>query len=182
MPDQEPVRVADMTRAYEEPHPSSLAPATHPINPMVVFTVIYAFNDITEEMGPTRFVPGSHLSGRQPDPDAQYQEIAPELSRGSAVVFDGRLWHGGSLNQSGRPRPAVLMGYTGPQFRPILNFPFGLRSEVAEKLPDDVRKILGFRVRNGYGATDDFSALFATPGRENTGSLEEPETRDSPAE
>ena len=161
--------VASLTR--NDVDQGDVEPATHPINPMVVMTVIYALVDITSEMGPTRFVPGSHLTGRVPEPDAVFDEVVPEVSAGSAVIFDGRIWHGAAPNLSNHSRYTVLLGYTGPQFRPILNYPFGLRPEVADSLTDEMRDVLGYKIWNGYGATNDFTSRHATGGLENTGEM-----------
>ncbi len=169
MPGEDHWPVASLTR--KDIDKGGVEPATHPINPMVVMTVIFALDDITMDMGPTRFVPGSHLTGRIPDPDGVYDEDVPEVARGSAVIFDGRLWHGAAPNVSNKPRYTALLGYTGPQFRPILNYPFGLRPEVAESLADEMRDVLGYRVWNGYGATNDFTSKYATGGSGNTGIL-----------
>ena len=169
MPGEDYMRVASLTR--KDTDGGSVEPATQPINPMVVMTVIYALVDITAEMGPTRFVPGSHLTGRIPDPEAIFDEDVPEVRSGSAVVFDGRIWHGAAPNLSNQSRYTVLLGYTGPQFRPILNYPFGLRPEVADSLSDEMRDVLGYKIWNGYGATNDFTSRHATGGMENTGVL-----------
>lgn len=150
---------------------SSPAPAEDPINPQVTLTTLYALVDITADMGPTRFVPGSHLSGGLPRDDMDYDEVSPELTRGSAVVFDGRIWHGAATNRSDRNRFTVLVLYTGPQFRQIANFSYGLRPEIAEHLPDEIKDVLGYRLWNGYGATEDYSATYATPGTHNAGLL-----------
>ena len=73
----------------------------------VTLTSLYALVDIDTEMGPTRFVPGSHLSGGLPDDDREYYEISPELERGSAVVFDGRDVGREHLVVRGRLAPAL---------------------------------------------------------------------------
>jgi len=155
----------------DQPGEALPAPARRPIPPMVTLTTIYALVDIPIDMGPTRFVRASHLSGKQPDPNLNYDDVAPEVARGSAVVFDGRTWHGAAANVSDKIRYTTIMAYTGPQFRPILNFPFGLRSDVAASLTDAQKKVLGFKIWNGYGATNDFSSTFATPGSQNIGEL-----------
>lgn len=157
---------ADIER--KQPGLASPAPANQPISPQVTLTTLYALVDITAEMGPTRFVPGSHLSGGLPIDGMVYDEVSPELARGGAVVFDGRIWHGAAANQSDKERHTVLVLYTGPQFRQIANFAYGLRPEVASGLTDGARDVLGYRLWNGYGATEDYGATYATPGSDNT--------------
>jgi ectoine hydroxylase-related dioxygenase (phytanoyl-CoA dioxygenase family) len=146
---------------------ASPEPANHPISPQVTLTSLYALVDIDTEMGPTRFVPGSHLSGGLPEDNRAYDEISPEMERGSAVVFDGRIWHGAAANRSQKERHTVLVLYTGPQFRQIANFSYGLRPEVSSGFSDEIRDVLGYRLWNGYGATEDYGADYASPGIEN---------------
>lgn len=169
MPDGPRMPAASIER--KQPGLASPDAADHPIAPQVTLTALYALVDITREMGPTRFVPGSHLSGGLPDDNLTYDEVAPEVSRGTALVFDGRIWHGASANRSDKERQTVLVLYTGPQFRQIANFSYGLRPDVSSGLADEARDVLGFRTWNGYGATEDYAADYATPGTENTGFL-----------
>ena len=79
--------------------------------PLVANTAIY-LQDMRDEAGPLYVVPGSHLWNREPSPDEVEAELPGELklplSRGSAVIFHGRLWHTGSSNASGRPRRAIF--------------------------------------------------------------------------
>lgn len=150
---------------------ASPEPANHPISPQVTLTTLYALVDITTEMGPTRFVPGSHLSGGLPDDNRVYDEVSPELARGSAVVFDGRIWHGAAENRSEKERHTVVVLYTGPQFRQIANFSYGLRPEVSSGLTNEIRDVLGYRLWNSYGATEDYGAEYASPSGENPGVL-----------
>lgn len=169
MPGDPHERVADIQRSVDRFGPPTRA--DRPIAPPAAVNAIYALEDVTADMGPTRFVPGSHLSGNLPDPDENIDAVSPPLAKGSAIFFDGRLWHGASPNVGTRSRWAVLVTYTGPQFRTILNLPLGLREEVVNGLTNELRALLGFKVWRGYGATEDFSAEFATPGSANTGIL-----------
>lgn len=79
-------------------------------------TAIIALTDFTPENGSTVVVPGSHLR-----PDIQRRAGALERHpdqihlvgrAGTAFVFDGHVLHGGSINRSGRPRPALQVTWT----------------------------------------------------------------------
>jgi len=169
MPGEQQMPVADISRDQVGlEHPT---PATRPIAPRAVMTTLYALADVTADMGPTRLVPGSHLSGGIPRQDREYETVAPELNKGDAVVFDGRLWHGANPNRSRQDRLTALILYTGPQFRQLTNYTYGLRPEVAANLSDAARDVFGYRLWNAYGATDDYSATYATPGELATGEL-----------
>ncbi|HEY6740519.1 MAG TPA: phytanoyl-CoA dioxygenase family protein [Actinopolymorphaceae bacterium] len=74
---------------------------------------IWLLDDFTTTNGATRVVPGSHRSGRMPademaDPaDPHPDEVRLLGPAGTVVVFNSHLWHGGTLNGSGRPRRAL---------------------------------------------------------------------------
>jgi ectoine hydroxylase-related dioxygenase (phytanoyl-CoA dioxygenase family) len=74
---------------------------------------IWLLDDFTADNGATRVVPGSHRSDTvprlaMPDPTAAHPDqvllIAPA---GTVVVINSHLWHGGTVNHTGRPRRAL---------------------------------------------------------------------------
>jgi Phytanoyl-CoA dioxygenase (PhyH) len=83
-------------------------------------TVIVPLVDMNAETGSTRVWPGTHRM-----PLAQLHDVTPEdpvVPRGSALLFDYRLQHGGVGNRSGRVRPILSLVYGRPWFRDPLNF------------------------------------------------------------
>lgn len=96
-----------------------------PSEPSVVVTAIWLLDDFTPTNGATRLIPGSHRTSgslprsmRQPrsrHPDQQLV-VAPA---GSALVFNGHLWHSGTRNESNAPRRVlqcqfVVRGFARP--------------------------------------------------------------------
>lgn len=87
--------------------------------PFVVVTAIFMLDDFTEDNGPTRVVPGSHLTRRAvpkslAQPLARHPEERLVVGRaGSALVMNGHLWHSGTENRSSGPRRAVQMVVCG---------------------------------------------------------------------
>ena len=73
----------------------------------------WLLDDFTNENGATRLVPGSHRSGKRPedvmaDPAAPHpDEMLLNAPAGTVVVFNAHMWHGGTLNRTGKPRRAV---------------------------------------------------------------------------
>ena len=61
--------------------------------------------------------------------------------------------------------------WSAPFIRQLLNFPYGLRPEVANDLSRHERALMGFRAWETYGTSDEFGAEWARPGRDNTGEL-----------
>jgi len=73
--------------------------------PIYLITAHYYLEDMVEELGPTLFVPGSHLSGRPPRPEETgWRGVGPRsanVKAGSCVMFRSDVWHSGSPNLSG---------------------------------------------------------------------------------
>src|SRR5262249_25494474 len=89
-----------------------------PSGPFLLVTTLWLLDDFTPNNGATRLIPGSHRMPRPlPKPMQQPERRHPDqkvilAEAGSALVFNGHLWHGGTRNDAGRRR-RVLQG----QFR-----------------------------------------------------------------
>jgi ectoine hydroxylase-related dioxygenase (phytanoyl-CoA dioxygenase family) len=74
---------------------------------------IWLIDEFTPANGPTRVIPGSHRSEQLPgqvlaDPWAPHPDEVKVLgSAGTVVIFNAHMWHGGTLNSTGRPRRAL---------------------------------------------------------------------------
>lgn len=74
---------------------------------------IWLLDDFSVENGATRIVPGTHLNGQLPqdvldDPWADHpDQVCIEAPAGSVVIFNSHAWHGGTNNQTDRPRRAI---------------------------------------------------------------------------
>ena len=105
---------------YRGPQPGYGAQALHADDVPIgagdlyrVATAIVPLVDFTERNGATRVVPGSH---RDPVRDAS-PEAGPPHARerlvtaraGSAIVFNGHLWHSGTRNTSDARRDALQL-------------------------------------------------------------------------
>ena len=73
----------------------------------------YFLDDITAANGPTVLLPGSHRAlFRPPDSHVKFpDEVHATVRAGTAVLFDGHLFHRGAANHSSLPRRVVLMCY-----------------------------------------------------------------------
>jgi ectoine hydroxylase-related dioxygenase (phytanoyl-CoA dioxygenase family) len=78
--------------------------------PFNVVTAIWLLDDYTPVNGATRLVPGTHrLIGQVPksmaDPSSRHPNQLVVLARaGSALIFNGHLWHSGTRNSGEAPR------------------------------------------------------------------------------
>jgi ectoine hydroxylase-related dioxygenase (phytanoyl-CoA dioxygenase family) len=120
--------------------------------PRISMKVGYFLADIAEPgMGNFCVIPGSHLT-RHPDPNDGIQITA---AAGDAVVFDRRLWHSGSTNQSAATRRALFYGYSYRWLRP--KSAMRITSLPAYDTLDPIsRQLLGAcSTANGYYTPDD---------------------------
>jgi ectoine hydroxylase-related dioxygenase (phytanoyl-CoA dioxygenase family) len=106
--------------------------------------VLWAFTDYTEEMGATRVVPGSHRGNRTDW--SQADSVAAEMSRGSALFYTGKVYHGAGSNQSTKLRQAINITYAAGWLRQEENQYLTTPIEIARTLPDDLLKVMGYQV------------------------------------
>jgi ectoine hydroxylase-related dioxygenase (phytanoyl-CoA dioxygenase family) len=101
--------------------------------PVFISTAHYYLDDTTEELGPTKFIPGSHLAGRAPvnGVDTNWRGKEPQsalVKAGDVMVFRSDVWHRGSANTTDRGRYLLQVHY-GRKFvhkfyTPYMNFRF----------------------------------------------------------
>lgn len=82
--------------------------------PIFITTAHYYLDDITEALGPTTFIPGSHLSGRRPNGDTTWKGQGEQgifCNAGDVVIFRSEVWHRGTANTSDRTRYLLQVHY-----------------------------------------------------------------------
>ena len=132
----QPIHADDMVIPLEKPH----AP--------LVCNSMWALTDFTEANGATRLVPGSHKRGN-PEYGGAYETIAAEMPRGSVLVWDGALWHGGGANRTDRRRTGVAMNYCAGFIRQQENQQLGVPPGVARGYSRRLQDLMGYGVYRG---------------------------------
>jgi 5-dehydro-6-demethoxyfumagillol dioxygenase len=124
--------------------------ATEPWPPVpLAVNVGWILDDFSEEVGATRYVPGSHRAGHNPDPDSTNETVSVEAPAGSILVMDGRVWHQSGVNRSADRHRAALFGYyVRSWIRPQVNWNVFLDPAVAATLEPEMLDRLGYRT--GY--------------------------------
>lgn len=120
----------------------------------VVCNIMWMLTDFTAANGATRVVPGSHS---RPSPRGLTQRpetIAVTGPAGSALIFDGRLWHGTGANATDEPRLGILSYYCRPFIRQQENFTMSLAPEVIEQCSPELRALLGFKTWGTLGMVE----------------------------
>jgi ectoine hydroxylase-related dioxygenase (phytanoyl-CoA dioxygenase family) len=104
---------------------------------------LWALTDYTDEMGATRVVPRSHICEAKTVDVSQ--AVAAEMSRGSALFYTGKLFHGAGANRSSRTRQACLVGYAVGWLRQEENQYLSTPIDIARTLPDALLKVMGYQ-------------------------------------
>ena len=109
-------------------------------------SVIWAIEDFTDENGATELIPGSHRWALEHPDERTHEVVRAVMPAGSAVVFDGALWHRGGANRSSATRLSVSPQYCQPWLRPqesqLLIAPPALATELSARS----RSMLGYSI------------------------------------
>ena len=137
-----------------------------------------ALCDFTEANGATRLVPGSHLwsaeevaydvaeEGRvshlpASDPKAMngnWKPIIAEAPKGSVILWDSRLLHGGGANVTDQPRPSIISPFCLGWVRQFDNFAYGIPHERLRGFSPQLQQLVGLeRYRGGYSNVNNMS-------------------------
>ena len=132
----QPIHADDQVIPLEKPH----AP--------IVCNSMWALTDFTEANGATRLVPGSH---RKPSPDygGAYETIPAEMPKGSVLLWDGALWHGGGANRTDTRRTGIAMNYCAGFIRQQENQQLGLDPDLVKGFAPRLQELVGYGVYRG---------------------------------
>jgi ectoine hydroxylase-related dioxygenase (phytanoyl-CoA dioxygenase family) len=103
--------------------------------------IIWMIDEFTVENGATLVYPGSHLLDGPPRGDAMVPATGPA---GTALIIDGRTWHGtGSNTTADRERIGILAYYCRPYIRQQENMALSLSNTVRDAMNANRRKLYG---------------------------------------
>ncbi|HEV2363268.1 MAG TPA: phytanoyl-CoA dioxygenase family protein [Caulobacteraceae bacterium] len=132
----QPLHADDQVIPLEKPH--------RPI----VCNSMWALTDFTEANGATRLVPGTHLKP-SPEYGRPFETIAAEMPKGSVLIWDGALWHGGGANRSRERRLGLAMNYCAGFIRQQENQQLGLSPDLVRTFDPKLRALIGYGVYRG---------------------------------
>jgi ectoine hydroxylase-related dioxygenase (phytanoyl-CoA dioxygenase family) len=132
----QPIHADDMVIPLEKPHVP------------IVCNSMWALTDFTDANGATRLVPGSHRK-ENPVYAGAYDTIPAEMKKGSVLIWDGSLWHGGGANTTGRRRTGIAMNYCAGFIRQQENQQLGLKPETVKAFSPRLQELVGYGVYRG---------------------------------
>jgi ectoine hydroxylase-related dioxygenase (phytanoyl-CoA dioxygenase family) len=115
----QPIHADDMVIPLAKPHIP------------IVCNSMWALTDFTDANGATRLVPGTHVKDN-PVYGGTYETVAAEMRKGSVLIWDGALWHGGGANRTGKRRTGIAMNYCAGFIRQQENQQLGLKPEMVK--------------------------------------------------
>lgn len=96
--------------------------------------------------GSTQYVPGTHAHKDMPSLDFMSKyAVSTEGKAGEAFIIDSTTWHRAGQNNSGAPRPMIVIKYTLAPFKQQIEF--YLSNPELERATDLVKQRLGWNVR-----------------------------------
>lgn len=138
----------------------------YPMPVAVMCNVLLLVTDNSEVNGGTRMIPGSHKW-----PTVGYKQMNSEeglalaksvtAPRGTAIVYDARIWHSNGLNRSNAVRSNIAIPYLQPWIRPQENHQYSVRPEVMDKLTPEQKQIIGCSNFGSLGGHDGSSVSAA---------------------
>ena len=134
--------------------------------PALGISAFWAIDDTTELNGSTEVIPGSHLWDGQAlkgaakpadftnrtapdadhDPSHRPDAVKLMMPSGSLAIAKGTLWHRGGANRSNRPRLIITPQYCAGWVRQLENMSLAVPAELAEKLPERARELIGYSI------------------------------------
>jgi ectoine hydroxylase-related dioxygenase (phytanoyl-CoA dioxygenase family) len=133
----QPIHADDQLIPLPKPHVS------------IICNSMWALTDFTDDNGATRIVPGSHRAPAHPELGRDYPSVAAVMRRGSILVFDGSVWHGGGANRSDGRRVGIAMNYCAGWMRQQENQQLGIPPQIARGFSPALRKLVGWGIYRG---------------------------------
>ena len=115
----------------------------------IIANSMWAISDFTEANGATRILPGSHRRDHTPLLGTDYPTIPAVMKRGSVMVYDGAMWHGGGANHTGQRRVGIAMNYCAGYIRQQENQQLGLAPDLVATFPPRLQELVGYGIYRG---------------------------------
>lgn len=126
--------------------------AIAPILPAHALTLAMPLIDMNDRHGTTALWPASH---RWKERNEDVPPIAPDVPAGSCILWDFRLFHGGTENRSEQHRPMIYSTYSRRWYQDPTNFAkktlprLSFPQEFLESVPEDRRSLFYHLLKAG---------------------------------
>lgn len=112
-------------------------------HPELLVSINLAVTDFTADNGATVVVPGSHRweAGRRA---AEHEKTSAVMERGSALLYNGSVLHGGGASKAQETRIGMYVGFIPSWLRPIENIVTTTSRDVLDRLPAATQRRIGY--------------------------------------
>ena len=114
----------------------------HP-GPVSRLQLMLAMSDFTEENGGTQVIPGSHHWDDERAPETS-EAIPTRMRAGSALIWEGGVYHNGGRNTSEEPRTGLTIALDLGNLRQEENQYLAVPPGIAADLPEEIQRLLGY--------------------------------------
>jgi len=115
------------------------------VNYNLITNVMWYFDDVNEENGTTVVVPKSHKFIKYADNTREIKnKLLIKAKKGSILIFNANLWHGGSAKKSASSRWALALGYARWFIKPSFDYMKNTPKNIYKKLNKKQKSLLGF--------------------------------------
>ena len=115
-----------------------------------VATAVWYLEDLKEEHGPSRVVPGSRKIGRHPKAgEGEDRAVAVEAPKGSLVIWVGNTWHGNCARTAPGERVTLHTAFSRMHVRSLESYA-DLPDEVLARNPPLFAQLVGRSLPFGY--------------------------------
>lgn len=122
--------------------------------PVYLVNALYYLDDITEELGPTQVVPGSHRAGKHLNFSEEIESykgqepISVLAKAGDCLIFNSQIWHRGATNLSDNPRYVQQIIYRKKFIVPHMahdnNVVYQAPAHIIERANPRRRRLMGY--------------------------------------
>ena len=127
------------------------------VNYNIIVNVMWLLDDFNEKNGSTFIVPKSHLKKKYANNNKIIKnKILIKAKKGSVLIFNANLWHGGSKKQDNNSRWAVLLGYARWFIKPSFDYMKNTPKKIFNNLTNKQKSLLGFDL---IAPKDEFTRL-----------------------
>ena len=125
---------------------SQACAATWPDCPEITISAMIALDEVTEELGATRVIPGSHLWEDFTNLGNQELTVPAEMKPGDALIYSGKVVHGGGANRTiDKWRRAMHVSFVVGWLVPEESNPLDYSTEELQSKSIRVQRLLGHR-------------------------------------
>jgi ectoine hydroxylase-related dioxygenase (phytanoyl-CoA dioxygenase family) len=121
--------------------------------PNLIVATMWAVSDFRADNGATLLVPGSHRWNEERKP-APGEVVQAEMPAGSVLFWLGGTLHGAGANRSDDWRYGVILTYSLGWLRQEENQYLDVPMELAARLPEQLRAVIGYPMHRALGFFD----------------------------